>query len=98
MSDMFELDAQKRSTTGRSSAKKVRKENRIPAVIYGNKKSPENITICFNAVMKCLDKGGFKTKEINLIIDGNGQKVKVKDMQLEAVRHVPSHIDFLRVA
>lgn len=98
MTKVIDLDAQKRDAAGKGAARKARKDNLVPAVIYGNKQDPISIAIPLNLVVKYLDQGGFKQAEVNISVDGKVEKVKVQALQLHPVRHMPHHIDFLRVA
>lgn len=98
MTKVVDLDAEKRDAAGKGAARKARQNNLVPAVIYGNKQDPISISIPMNIVVKHLDKGGFKQAEINITVDGKVEKVKVQAMQLHPVRHMPHHIDFIRVA
>ena len=97
MSKTIELTAEKRDGAGKGAARKARKANLVPAVIYGQKKDAENINVCFNLLLKLLNQGGFKQAEILLTVDGKTQKVKSQALQLHPVRNVPIHVDFLRI-
>ena len=99
MTTIIELKAQKRVVAGKGAARKTRKDNQIPAVIYGQKQPAVAISLCFNEVLKYLNKGGFKQAEIHIQFEDNSvEKVAFKDMQLHPVKHMPHHIDFMRVA
>lgn len=99
MTKQVEVQAKKRDVAGKGAARKDRKNNLIPAVIYGQKKSPVSITLCFNEILKQLNLGGFKQADITINIEGVGtEKVKFKEMQLHPVKHIPQHIDFIRAA
>lgn len=99
MTKIIELKAQKRVVAGKGAARKTRDNNLVPAVIYGNKQPAVAISLCFNEVLKHLNKGGFKQAEIHLQFDDNtSEKVSFKDMQLHPVKHMPHHIDFVRAA
>ena len=98
MTKVIDLDAQKRDAAGKGAARKARQNNLVPAVIYGNKQAPISIAVEFNTVVKYLNQGGFKQAEINIAVDGKTEKVKVQALQLHPVKHMPHHIDFLRIA
>ncbi|MEM6603094.1 MAG: 50S ribosomal protein L25 [Pseudomonadota bacterium] len=98
MTKTIDLSATERDAAGKGAARKARKAGLVPAVIYGQGKAPISISVEFNTLLKYLNKGGFKQAEINLDVAGTVHKVKSQDIQLHPVKHVPIHVDFLRVA
>ncbi len=92
-----ELKAQARSGVGKGAARALRREGLIPAVIYGDKKSPLPITISYNEAMKRIYAGGFLSHIITLDIDGEKHRVIPRDYQLDVVKDKALHVDFLRV-
>ena len=98
MAQAYELQAISRERVGKGSARALRREGKIPAVIYGDKKHPESIELSTKDATKQLKTGGF----MNSIgtIDLNGEKITVlpRDYQLDPVRDFLLHIDFLRVS
>jgi large subunit ribosomal protein L25 len=75
----------------------VRREDKVPAVIYGDKKPPIPIALPQRQLTQRLHAGGFLTHITT--IDVNGEKVRVipRDYQLDPVRDFLVHVDFLRV-
>jgi len=98
MADATELKAQARSGVGKGAARALRRQGLIPAVIYGDKKAPEPITISYKDAMKRIYAGGFLSHVITLDVDGKKHRVIPRDYQLDPVRDFALHVDFLRVS
>lgn len=77
-------------------ADKLRKENLIPAVMYGNKIAAENITVNYNDFKKVYDKAG-ESALIELEVEGKKLNVLIHDTQLAPMSGKISHIDFFQV-
>jgi len=98
MSETNELTAEVRDRVGKGAARAVRREDKVPAVIYGDKKPPIPISLPQRELTQRLHAGGFLTHITT--IDVNGEKIRVipRDYQLDPVRDFLVHVDFLRVA
>jgi large subunit ribosomal protein L25 len=92
-----ELKAQARTGVGKGAARALRRQGLIPAVIYGDKKSPLPVTISYNEAMKRIYAGGFLSHVITLDVDGEKHKVIPRDYQLDPVKDIALHVDFLRI-
>ena len=97
MAAATELKAQARSGVGKGAARALRREGLIPAVIYGDKKAPETISISYKDAMKHIYAGGFLSHVITLDVDGKKHKVIPRDYQLDRVKDFALHVDFLRI-
>lgn len=97
MSETYELKAEAREQVGKGSARAVRRNGKVPAVIYGEKQPPLAIALSYKDIFYKIHGGGFLTTVAT--IDVGGQKIQVlpKDYQLDPVRDFPMHVDFLRV-
>lgn len=98
MAAIKQLAAVTRSGTGKGAARSVRREGRIPAVIYGGGVSPEPISVDFKDVNKLIYSGHFLTSIFELEIDGRKERVLPRDYQLDVVADRPLHVDFLRLS
>lgn len=98
MSQAYELKAETRKLVGKGSARELRRNGKVPAVIYGDKQPPLTIALSYKDVYYKIYGGGFLTTVG--IIDVDGQKIQVlpKDYQLDPIRDFPLHVDFLRVS
>ncbi|MBN9990753.1 50S ribosomal protein L25, partial [Listeria monocytogenes] len=59
MSDQLELAAEPREQVGKGASRLLRREGRVPAVIYGNKQDPQSIHVEEKALMRLLMTGHF---------------------------------------
>jgi large subunit ribosomal protein L25 len=98
MAELVELKAEAKATTGSSASKAMRKQQRIPAVIYGGEKAPEMITLERKDLWKQVSTGHFLSTVYMLDIGGRKERVIPRDLQLDPVRDFLLHVDFLRVS
>ena len=92
------LKAQAREGVGKGAARELRRQGRVPAVIYGDKKPPVTVSVEFKDALKFIYAGGFKSHILDLDVDGTVHQVIPRDYQLDVVKDQPIHIDFLRVS
>ncbi|MTI43623.1 LSU ribosomal protein L25P [Roseibium hamelinense] len=97
MATSYELKASARERVGKGSARALRREGLLPAVIYGDKKPPLSIAVPIKETTLTLHKGGFMTHIGTITVDGKKHQVIAKDYQLHPVRDDVMHVDFLRV-
>lgn len=95
--ETIELEAATRGRVGKGAARQVRREGRVPGVIYGDKKDPQPISLDYNEVWKMYLKGQFMAKVFKLKVDGDEHLVVSRDLQVDPVKDTPVHIDFLRI-
>jgi large subunit ribosomal protein L25 len=95
--DTYELKAEAREQVGKGSARAIRREGKIPAVIYGEKQPPLAIALSYKEIYYKIHGGGFKTTVATIDVDGQKIRVLPKDYQMDPVRDFPMHVDFLRV-
>jgi large subunit ribosomal protein L25 len=92
------LKAEARDRVGKGASRALRREGRVPAVIYGDNKSPLSISVAYNETMKRIQQGGFLSHVLEIDVDGEKHRVLPRDYQLEPVRDFLVHIDFLRIS
>jgi large subunit ribosomal protein L25 len=98
MAETKVLKAQARNGVGKGAAREARRQGLVPAVIYGDKKSPVAVSVAYKDAHKAIYAGGFKSHVLDLDVDGTIHKVIPRDYQLDVVKGQPLHIDFLRVS
>ncbi|RPF70321.1 50S ribosomal protein L25/general stress protein Ctc [Aurantiacibacter spongiae] len=98
MSDALTLPAETRERAGKGASRALRREGRIPAVIYGNKEDPTPIHVEEKELVKQLDTGHFMNSIVMVEIDGKQTRTLPKDVALHPVTDRPIHVDFLRLA
>ncbi len=92
-----QLAATVRSGTGKGAARSVRREGRVPGVIYGGGEAAEPISLDYREVNKLIYAGHFLTTIFELDIQGRKERVIPRDYQLDVVKDTPLHVDFLRL-
>jgi len=97
MSQTYELKAEARERVGKGSARELRRNGKVPAVIYGDKQIPLAIALSYKDVYYKIHGGGFLTTVATIDVDGKKIRVLPKEYQLDPVRDFPVHVDFLRV-
>ena len=97
MAAIKQLAAVTRSGTGKGAARSVRREGRVPAVIYGGGLKPEPISVDYKDVNKLIYSGHFLTSIFELEVEGRKERVLPRDYQLDVVTDRPVHVDFLRL-
>lgn len=95
----FELNATNRSADiqGKGASRRLRKQNLVPAIIYGGGEQPIAISIKINELVKSLEFEAFFSHILTLNVDGQEHQVVIKDLQRHPVKGFPMHADFQRV-
>lgn len=95
---MASIQAKLRDGTGKGVARKIRRESRIPAIIYGSGQPTRKITVDLRDFTKLMEseKGKLRTHPITMAIEGEATlEVLLKDFQKDPVSDVPIHLDLI---
>ena len=98
MSDALTLPAEARERAGKGASRALRREGRVPAVIYGGKEEPTTIHIEEKELVRQLMTGHFMNSIVEVEIDGKSVRTLPKDVALHPVSDRPTHVDFLRLS
>lgn len=90
------IKAEVRDEFGKGAARRIRRENKIPAVIYGHGNDPIHVTLPGHETMMAIRHGGANAL-LELDIDGKKQLALTKQVQVDPVRRVLEHVDFVAV-
>jgi large subunit ribosomal protein L25 len=93
----FEIDAEARQGSGRTESRKLRREGRVPAIIYGGGEDPSSITLDRNNLVNQMALEAFYTSILNVNLGKKAQPVVVKEVQRHPSKSVIMHVDFQRV-
>ena len=97
MSKNYTMAAEKRDGAGKGIARALRRENRVPAVVYGDSKEPVTISLSARDINVEYNKGHMFTQLCDLEVGNDKHLVLARDVQLHPVTDVVMHVDFLRV-
>ena len=98
MTAVKEIKATLRPQAGKGAARAVRREGRTPAVIYGANEPPLAIAVDHIDIRNKIYAGHFLTTLYDVELDGKKHRVIPRDYQLDPVKDVPIHVDFMRLA
>jgi large subunit ribosomal protein L25 len=98
MSDQLTLSAEARDRAGKGASRALRRDGRVPAVIYGNNQDPQSIHVEEKALMKALHTGHFMNSVVMIGVGGGNIRTLPKDVAFHPVTDRPLHVDFLRIS
>ncbi|MBT9255144.1 50S ribosomal protein L25/general stress protein Ctc [Phycicoccus sp. MAQZ13P-2] len=94
MSDVTKLVAEQRTQFGKGAARKIRRDHKIPAVMYGHGTEPVHITLPGHESMLALK---HTNALLTLVIDGKEHLALAKDVQRDPIKPVIEHVDLVVV-
>ena len=92
-----EIKAQSRKDEGKGASRRLRHASFVPAVVYGANQPPQSIQIEHNTILLAAKHEWFFSSVLDLNVDGNVQKVLVRDWQKHPFKQLMMHMDFLRI-
>ena len=90
------IPAELRTEFGKGAARRIRRDNKIPAVVYGHGQEPIHLVMPGHDTMMALKHGGANAV-LEIEFDGGTQLALTKDVQVDHIRRVIEHIDFVAV-
>ncbi len=97
MSEQLTLPAEARDRAGKGASRELRRNGRVPAVIYGDKKEPLSVHVELKLLTKMLSTGHFMNTVVMIDAGGKSHRTLPKDVQFHPVSSRPIHVDFLRI-
>ena len=97
MSDQLTLPAETRERNGKGASRELRRDVRVPAVVYGQKKDPLSIHVEEKLLSKMLSSGHFMNSVVMVDFKGKPQRTLPKAVDFHPVTSRPIHVDFLRI-
>ncbi len=98
MSEQLTLSAETRERAGKGASRAMRRQGRVPAVVYGNRQEPLAIHVEEKALTKMLHTGHFMNSVVMIDVGGEQVRTLPKDVQFHPVTDRPLHVDFLRIS
>ena len=97
MSEQLTLPAEARERAGKGASRELRRDGRVPAVVYGQKKDPLSIHVEEKLLSKMLSSGHFMNSVVMVDIKGKPHRTLPKAIDFHPVSSRPIHVDFLRI-
>ncbi|WP_250458585.1 50S ribosomal protein L25/general stress protein Ctc [Microbulbifer litoralis] len=97
MSDI-KLNASVRSDEGKGASRRLRRNGRVPGIIYGGKAEPQSVSVLARELWKALESEAFFSSVLNLDVDGKKEQVILRDLQRHPSQQIIYHLDFQRVS
>ena len=98
MSDALTLPAETRERAGKGASRELRRNGRVPAVIYGGKEEPTPIHVEAKELVRQLGTGHFMNSIVMIDVGGKAVRTIPKDVAMHPVSDRPVHVDFLRLS
>ena len=97
MADDFDLIAEFRDDKGKGASRRLRREGKVPAILYGGGRPPRNLAFDHNKVLRQLENESFYSSVLNVKVGDQEQAVILKDLQRHPARRQILHMDLQRV-
>ena len=97
MSDDFDLIAELREDQGKGASRRLRRQKKVPAIIYGAGRPPRSLAFDHNKVLQQLENESFYSSILNIKVRDTSQAVILKDLQRHPARNQIMHMDFQRI-
>lgn len=98
MKETFEFNAVSRDVQGKGASRRLRREGMVPGVIYGGDAEPVMIATKHNELAQHLEHESFYSHILTVNVDGNPQKVVLRDLQRHPAKPFVMHLDLQRVS
>jgi len=98
MSEQLTLPAETRDRAGKGASRALRREGRVPAVVYGQKSEPLSIHVEEKLLSKMLSTGHFMNSVVMIDVGGKPTRTLPKAVDFHPVSSRPVHVDFLRIS
>lgn len=97
MSEDFDLIAEIREDQGKGASRRLRRDGKVPAIIYGAGRPPKKLAFDHNRVVQQLEHESFYSSILNIKVGAKSQAAIVKDIQRHPSKRVIMHMDFQRI-
>jgi large subunit ribosomal protein L25 len=91
------VNATSRDDQGKGASRRLRREEKVPGIVYGGKDTPVALTLNIHELTHLLDNEDSFTSVLDLMIGKAKESVVIKDLQRHPAKNIITHIDFLRV-
>jgi large subunit ribosomal protein L25 len=98
MSEQLTLPAEARDRAGKGASRELRRQGRVPAVVYGQKQEPLSIHVEEKLLSKMMSTGHFMNTVVMIDVGGKANRTLPKAVDFHPVTSRPIHVDFLRIS
>ncbi|MBK9131576.1 MAG: 50S ribosomal protein L25/general stress protein Ctc [Gammaproteobacteria bacterium] len=98
MNVSFELNAQVRHDSGRGASRRLRRDGKVPAIMYGGGQQPMSLALDQDAVRHSLENEAFYSHILTVNVDGQPVQAVLKDLQRHSYRPIILHMDLQRIS
>lgn len=97
MAEAFALIAQSREDQGKAASRRLRREGKVPAIIYGAGRPPRALSFDHNKVLRQLENESFYSSVLNIKVGEKSQAAILKDLQRHPAKNLILHMDLQRI-
>ena len=97
MADKFDLIADFREDQGKGASRRLRRQGKVPAIIYGAGRPPRSLSFDHNKVLQQLESESFYSSVLNIKVGEKSQAAILKDLQRHPAKLQILHIDLQRI-
>ena len=97
MKEEFDLIAEIREDQGKGASRRLRREGKVPAIIYGAGRKPRQLAFDHNRVIQQLEHESFFSSILNIKVGDKSQAAIIKDVQRHPAKNRIMHMDFQRI-
>lgn len=97
MSDKIQLNAEPRTDMGKGASRRLRRTDRVPAIVYGGDSDPVSISLAHNEFVHELENEAIYTQIIDLKVGKHSDEVILRDLQRHPFKNKVWHADFFRI-
>jgi large subunit ribosomal protein L25 len=91
------VNAEVREVQGKGASRRLRKEEKVPSIVYGGSKAPLMVSLNIHEITHLLENEDTFTSVLDLVIDKSKEPVVIKDLQRLPGKNSITHVDFLRI-
>ncbi len=95
--ELFVINAELRDESGKGASRRLRHGGKVPAILYGDGKKPQSLTLDHNEIIQHLEHEAFYSHILTLVANGKKQRAIVRDIQRHAYKPKIMHMDFQRI-
>ncbi len=97
MADKIDLVAEFREDQGKGASRRLRKEGKVPAILYGAGRQPRSISLQHNKLQRALEDESFYSSVLNIMVGDKSQEAILKDLQRHPAKNQILHVDLQRI-